>query len=366
MKFWVSNHKEIGFLFGSGISVACYPLLTTDVLTNKILSRTVIANMDEKYVSTSIEFLRRIKVEIDQYYSDRSNRLTNYEDLYYITSQNTSSETFNFDNPIVTSFIEKISKDIKPLLESLNFNKIEQLTKVVRRCIRNNIWVNLRDSQFDKTKLKLIVDSITDKEFDKFILFTLNHDLILEDLLKQNDIIYENGFSNTEGDDGYFNINRFSTTQKRICYAKLHGSINWQRYSHNKIEMFPPKKYNSDYEDYPVFLIGTFNKMFDYTNNDIYFQLYHFFYKKLKIINTLIISGYSFGDKGINTRLHRWMELVTENQMIIIDPNCDRLKNSARGIISLNWDGWVERKKLLPISKGIDSIKWDEVKSLVN
>jgi len=147
--------------------------------------------------------------------------------------------------------------------------------------------------------------------------------------------------------------------------VKLHGSINWQRYSHEKIELFESSKYNSTYEDNPVFLIGTFNKMFDYTNNDIFLQLYHIFYTLLNRIKTLIISGYSFSDKGINTRLYIWMGSNPENKIIIIHPNCDGLKNSARGIISINCDDWEEKKKLIPISKGIERTTWEKVKEKI-
>lgn len=345
--------------------MACNPLLSTDKLTDKILTNTGITDLDGRYVSASINFLKRIKVEIDHYYSDISSRLTNYEDLYYVTSQIEDSETFNFDNPIIQSFIEKIDKDINPLLENLENIKIQELTRIARRYIRNEIWFNLRDSQHDILKLQLLLDAINDKKFNKITIFTLNHDLIIEDLFEEYDIKYENGFGDEECEDGNINIARFGTTRERICFIKLHGSIIWQRYSHYKIELFENENYNSIYEDNPVFLIGTFNKMFDYTNNDIFLQLYHFFYSTLKRTNTIFISGYSFSDKGINTRLHRWMELESENKMIVIDPNCDGFKNSARGIISLNWKDWEEKNKLLPLSNGIDKTTWEKVKEKI-
>ena len=114
-----------------------------------------------------------------------------------------------------------------------------------------------------------------------------------------------------------------------------------------------------------IYFILDRKSIFDYTNNDIFLQLYHFFYSTLKRTNTIFISGYSFSDKGINTRLHRWMELESENKMIVIDPNCDGFKNSARGIISLNWKDWEEKNKLLPLSNGIDKTTWEKVKEKI-
>ena len=121
------------------------------------------------------------------------------------------------------------------------------------------------------TKLQLLVETFNDKKINKITIFTLNHDLVIEGLISQLNMKFENGFSSRKGRYGYFNTNRFSYSKERINYIKLHGSVNWQRYSHNKIEMFESNNYNSIYEDNPVFLIGTFNKIFDYTNNDIFF-----------------------------------------------------------------------------------------------
>jgi hypothetical protein len=127
-------HKKImkiGFLFGSGLSLkAGYPSnskITENVISGKNLFRHSNGNyyfgkspmshtgFTEEYLSRILIFLNRVKIESDLYYFPFPDRVTNYEDLYYICNQIYDSETFNYDNPIVQTFIDKITPDIKSL-----------------------------------------------------------------------------------------------------------------------------------------------------------------------------------------------------------------------------------------------------------
>ena len=126
-----SSLARVAFLLGSGISIPA-GMPSTWEITDQVLSgkgvmhhtdgnyyfgRPLYAHigMPDEYVPRVQKFLKKIKVEIDRYYS-LQRRLTNYEDLSYAATQIYDSETGNHDNPLVQSFIDKILPKIKSLL----------------------------------------------------------------------------------------------------------------------------------------------------------------------------------------------------------------------------------------------------------
>jgi hypothetical protein len=69
----------------------------------------------DEYVPRVIAFLRRLTVEIKQYYSSEHERAVNYEELFYVAAQIYDSEVGEYENPIVQPFVDKILPDIKIL-----------------------------------------------------------------------------------------------------------------------------------------------------------------------------------------------------------------------------------------------------------
>ena len=58
-------------------------------------------------------------------------------------------------------------------------------------------------------------------------------------------------------------------------------------------------------ESMPLLLIGTFNKVAEYSRG-IFLDLHHRFRSTLREADRLVVCGYSFGDKGINTAVIEW------------------------------------------------------------
>jgi hypothetical protein len=109
-----------------------------------------------------------------------------------------------------------------------------------------------------------------------------------------------------------------------------------------------------------MFLAGTFNKMLDY-NSTIYADLHYQFYRSLKGTPILIVSGYGFRDKGINTRIVDWVYASNRHRIIVIHPNQSALLESARGSISNKWDNWLKTGRVNIIPKPIEETSWEEV-----
>lgn len=385
--------KKIAFLFGSGLSIPADMSSTRDITKNVLDGDNIMRHTDgnyyfgkplydhigkaDEYVPRVLLFLKRIKIEIDLYYWNFFNKETNYEDLYYVASQIYDSEMFNYDNPVVQPFIDKIIKEVKPLLKGKPGEIREQwelleLADEAMNYIHDIVWHHLGKQPNNFSYLKFLKDAYEDSNISRMFILSLNHDLVIEEFFRTSDISYVDGFGKPVNDVRYWDFNLYKNDEK-LNIAKLHGSINWFKYSReeytpNEIgipvhwDFWRTKDPNGVYQHpihgRPMFLVGTFNKIFQYTY-DIYFLLYYLFYDTLIDTNTIIISGYSFGDKGINTRLIEWMYSNNERKIIVIHPEIDKLKHSSRGAIYLNWDKWVKDKKMIVIQKGIEEISWD-------
>jgi hypothetical protein len=82
----------------------------------------------------------------------------------------------------------------------------------------------------------------------------------------------------------------------------------------------------------------------------------------LQTTSHLIVCGYGFGDKGINTLLAYWMSMKTPHTMYVIDPSPFN-ETRCRGAISQKVEIWHEENclKVLPKKIGKEGVTWAEV-----
>jgi hypothetical protein len=73
----------------------------------------------------------------------------------------------------------------------------------------------------------------------------------------------------------------------------------------------------------------------------------------------VLVSGYSFCDKGINSEIRRFIELDDNKRVMVIDPNPEELKNNSRGMIFFNWNDWEIKDKLKVFGSNFEDFKWD-------
>jgi hypothetical protein len=393
----LSNQNKITFLLGAGTSIPAQMPSTEDI-TNKILCGKCIKRhssgnyscdlpsnfgFPDEYVPRILKLLRTIKIEIDNYYKNSSRFFTNYEDIYYVTSQIEDSESGKYDNPIVQPFIDKILPRIQQLFSSKKSDikqswRLQEIANEATNYIRDIVWHMLSNNVCCLDYLSCLKDSCLDNQLSNIDIFTLNHDKIIEKYLSQNKIRFDDGFDEPINGVRYWNPDLFESHQLKVRLFKLHGSINWFK--------FRPDGGNWDQESIgipldsdinhtknkngqlqmpidgrPMFLAGTFNKMLEYTSG-IYFVLHYQFYRSLQYAKRLIVCGYGFGDKGINTRIIEWIYSTKQNKIIIIHPRPEDLKDRARGAISNKWEEWINDKRLFIISKKIEETSWQDIK----
>lgn len=183
-------------------------------------------------------------------------------------------------------------------------------------------------------------------QFESVDIFTLNHDVLLEGLLQIAGIKYSRGFTPEKSELRYEKEplevfkNEFS---ENIRIHKLHGSLDFFRFQHyenegglfwkatEKYNYFTTNNYSAkhyatrinpntgetiqdmNFDVTPKFITGT-NKTDIIENDLMYSQLFNNFKDSIASAETLLISGYSYGDKHVNTELGKRKDLNILNQ----------------------------------------------------
>jgi hypothetical protein len=78
-----------------------------------------------------------------------------------------------------------------------------------------------------------------------------------------------------------------------------------------------------------VMLVGTFNKILEYSGG-IFADLFCTFRSALRTTNYLVVSGYGFRDKGVNSTIIEWLRGSSDKRLVIIHENHLGYKKTAR------------------------------------
>jgi len=195
-----------------------------------------------------------------------------------------------------------------------------------------------------RNHLTCLVDAISDKSFSGCDIFTLNHDVLIESVLESQAIGFVDGFGPRDGDTAPWSPSELEN-DSRTLLLKLHGSINWRRYNgalKKTLTADPNHAVTANGTMAPIparelpVLLGTFNKIRDYFNQP-YFDLVAAFRRQMAAIETLVVSGYSFRDKGVNIILVEWMRGSSNRNMLILDEKGEGCVAGARGAIRNLW-----------------------------
>ena len=120
--------------------------------------------------------------------------------------------------------------------------------------------------------------------------------------------------------------------------------------------------FKSDYDTIATssntILLGKESKLYSY-NYGIFIDLLMLFYLKLQKSNTLIISGFGFGDYGINLRIIDWMMKNQSNNIICIDPGFDWIYEKSTGTYKRLFDEWADDKRLTIIKQRFE--EWNGI-----
>jgi hypothetical protein len=300
---------------------------------------------DEKVV---LQFLlRNLDDRCKDYFKKSS---VNYEDIFFAASQLEEHLLGEYENPAIEPLVEALLDDLRLFLlctpsirvpmDSHPRPDLGDRARLACRYIRSVVILELRRVLPFLNHLTCLVDAIKDPEVDSCHIITLNHDLLIEKVLQEHSLAFVDGFEKPEKGIAQWDKNALENPSCRYL-LKLHGSIdwvdrpgkvpvkvlgNWERLRDEKGDLLFRE------EPDPMMLVGTFNKIRDYYGTP-YFDLAAAFRRLLTTFDWLIISGYSFGDKGINTALSEWLDFHRSAKILVLDKKGAQCLDGARGAI---------------------------------
>ena len=399
------------FLFGAGSSVAAgFP--STEEITRRVLSGHGVKKETSGSYSIDIDgvappdaatrfancMVRKFHTEAERYYSAYDGRRTNYEDLYYLAKQVLNEESGEMENPAIrlfvvelradTSLLIKVGEEIdegvkRPYKPGVPDNFLD-LIKTTCDYIADIVWKMLARDPASVGHLDTIVEACNPNQVAGIA--TLCHDNHLETFLKEQGCVLSDGFSEHEASVRYWNDN--FPPEGKIPFIKLHGSVDWfclqpdhGNQCDQHIGVITPDHdiYHTRTDDddlqtpsqgRPELLIGTFNKIHQYSSG-IFRDLHYHFRSTLSKASQIVICGYGFGDKGINSEIIDWY-CKRRNQstrqgprLIIIHPDLKSIRTRARVAIQNNWDTWESERSLFFVEKRFEEISIDELKKWI-
>ena len=376
------NRHDIAILLGAGSSApAGFP--STEKLTNLVLSGDGVRrhtsgsyiidpNAPNAFLDNRLNFVKFMiqwfYEEVKQYWSTRPwlTREINYEDLFYVAKQ-ASNDEWEVENPAVRIFIDRAKAYINSI-DNEREQSISPYSTFVEACnyIADIVARKLSQNPSNEEHLKLI-DYVC-KNFNVRCIATLCHDIHVEKFLRDKKILFTDGFFDHIDGVRYWNGD-FSSNGK-ISFIKLHGSINWFRFLqssqiamlHNTPDLDRRRAddFYRNVDERAEILIGTFNKISDYSRS-IFLDIFCNFRYKINTADTMIICGYSFGDKGVNGEIVNWHDRNPHHRrFIVIHPNPKKLFENARGAIKNRLDEW-SMGKLIIIPEYLQNVNTEDI-----
>lgn len=378
-------------LLGSGASVPA-GMPSVDQITQRVLSGENILKNGSDFrvvdqlppnhevftegVREVVDFVGEVKTLCDDYFrSQEKDRTTNYEDIAYIARQIEDGLLSEYENPALLPLNQRFTTDAARTpdeLLRLAGASADYIEDIVRSMLGRPVQT--------VEHLTAIVDGCADASVDDVTIATLNHDVVLEQALGHSAISYSDGFGEEFGTLRVWN-DTFTPQNRRLL--KLHGSTNWWRYNLTREgwngqftaratdgDPFHARDPDGKLVEFPAggrpqILTGTFNKILQY-GSGIYADQHFRFHETLATADALVVIGYGFRDKAINSRIVAWAERPGERRMVVVHPNPTDLGTRARGAIRGKWNRWQERGLLTFVPEYLAAgTSWDSIRRLL-
>lgn len=384
------------FLLGAGVSLPA-GMPSTSALTAKVLEGAVSRGMESHYYLASARpsssgngsldyiglvmvLVHELKTEVDAFYWGYPARIANYEDIYYLAVQIADAMSGEYDNPALRLLVDRLAPILAPFFTSVwRGATVEEILMEAgtetARYIEDVVWQSLARARTGIAMMPAAVGAASDKGLDGLDVFTLNHDTVLEESLRAAEIRFADGFAEQQGSLCPWDMDLLRSGGARIRVVKLHGSIDWCYYGGLGLAKTVDRNmYHFTLPDgtigqewgtgHPTILCGTFNKMLEYLRGP-FLDLHLLFREALDSASLLVVSGYSFGDKGVNNRLGEWMSVGSERRLVVIHGDHDALVRESRGMVQKNWESWKKAGKLVCIPKWFEAVTWAEIKEQI-
>jgi SIR2-like domain len=374
------------FLLGSGISLnAGIPSVGT--ISEQIFSGDgVIRHSDATYyladpggsnyddyrtrAEPAIRFVQRLRGLADRYFAEvLDERSANYEDVANLAKQIADAISGEYENPALLPLLAELKDGAGSLAELM------ELATEAHNYSRDMVWRMLDrsvDHAYEIRHLTAIIDGC--RALRSADLFELNHDRVVESALAQAGIAVSDGFTRPNGDVVFW-TGEFEAPVR--CF-KLHGSVSW---FHRNVPdercrglVVARSSTNDPYHEHggggellalpadgrPVLLAGTFDKPLSY-DSTLFADQHYRFHESLRQADALVVIGYGFRDKAINSRLIGWMHGGRDRRLVVVHGEPASLVAEARGAIRRQSGAWISEGRMCVIEKGIADVTWEEI-----
>ncbi|MDX6453813.1 MAG: hypothetical protein QOH16_3862 [Gaiellaceae bacterium] len=374
-------------LLGSGASVSA-GMPKVDDITKRVLSGDrvfrhsdrifylvdeIAAHHDVEPVQAVVTFLHELKLICDAYFAVHDpERVTNYEDLAYFARQIDDAIGFEYENPALAPLIEKLVGGAYP---GRNLLELRDIASEAADYIEDVVCGLLGGPLNDLSYLAPISDAFADGGVEQLDLFTLNHDRVFPTWLREQRIAYSDGFEREHGTLQLWQ-DTYATPNRRLF--NLHGSIDWYRYNLEldgwsgqitaRVDSDPTSAHGPGGEllGYPAggrprLLTGTFNKILNYPS-DVFADQHFRFHEALAAADRVLVIGYGFRDKAINSRLIAWAVRPGQRRMVVAHRDPYGAGAGARGAIAQKWDRWEKSGVLAFVPRHLEGTTWAEMR----
>lgn len=384
---------KTAILLGAGSSIpAGFP--STQRLTDLVLSGDVVKrHTDGSYYRSSegevpasgaeilvTSMVQRLYDEAERYFDAGGDR-PNYEDLFYLAKQ-ASDERGEAENPAIRSFVDKLRSDMAPLIAGAQAdgasNTFFDFLDETCNYVADIVWRSLAREPSGTDHLEILAEGC--RRCQIVGISTLCHDTHVEKFLAERDVPFADGFSKPEAGVRYWHGTFPSGT---VAFLKLHGSVDWFRlrapvpagsqgdegFFHERIGIAlhadpdHTRTMDGSLQDNvgirPMLLVGTFNKTSEYARG-MFRDVHYRFRTMLREANQLVVCGYGFGDKGINSEVIDWYYAKKGRRFVVIHPQPSELLSNARGAVGNKWNDWKLRGSVKLIAKRLECVSADE------
>jgi len=385
--------ERLCILLGAGASMAV-GMPSARELTNRVVNGDAVwhhtdgtyylgegnPHIPDGYTPRAVAVVRWVASYLERHYF-ASNRTVTYEDIFFVLDQIRQAENWEYENPALQPFIHEMLSGFDGLLsgrerESRESWTTNQLIDEAWKYVRDVVWHLLRPVPDDLDGLGLVTDACKSRDGSLVDICTLNHDVVLEEHLRQRAMHYVDGFGESTNGIRYWSPDSFHDAGG-VRLLKLHGSVNWFYFISRELGLSVgiPDTWDVWHttdirgemqwsaEGRPEFLCGTFNKIL-YYQNPIYADLHFQFFASLKSATRMVVAGYGFGDKAVNRRLWDWMQRG-ETSMVVIHPDPSALIAQARPAMADGFKRWRDQSRLAIVAQGLQSCAWRDVSDVL-
>ena len=314
-----------------------------------------------------LELIQDIRCCVTAYF--KGQRDPNYEDIAQVVREVGDALSGEYPSPAVLPLIRQL---LECPYSDGSCEHLRKLSQLAHDCIRDTVRHMLNKPLECVHHLGVITDAC--KTLSSVTLATLNHDLVLERALDCAGLRFEDGFERVDEDVCFWRDDWSSDV--RIRLLKLHGSLDWWEYRHcdepwrgwqvtrlrdgDPMHLDLPGTDGLPRSPRPTFLTGTFDKILAYQTS--IFPDQHFrFREALKETARLVVIGYGFSDKAINSRVIAWMASSPQHRLIVCHPDDAKLVKNARDAIRNGWTGWQTEGRLNVIAAYVADLNYEAI-----